>query len=138
MHHLCDSKLVSQLEQQASHLGLCSNRRIMHPVEDVDDPVLGLDHVERNLGQEGNGRNGLGNGVVEVPSEPVTLCQKPGLSARSISSTSSAGVWITTSTLSGILYSRRATLKPAPCAGAPPGPAAAAAARYRTSRCRRR
>ena len=33
--------------------------------------------------------------------EPVTVCQKPGASARSISSTSSVGVWITTSTDSG-------------------------------------
>src|SRR5262245_41800473 len=37
---------------------------------------------------------------------PVTLCQYPGLSARSISSTASAGVWITTSTDSGILWRR--------------------------------
>jgi hypothetical protein len=34
--------------------------------------------------------------------EPVTLCQKPGASARSIISTSRAGVWITTRTDSGI------------------------------------
>ena len=40
---------------------------------------------------------------VSLSSEPVTLCQKPGLSARSISSTSSAAVWITTSTERGIL-----------------------------------
>ena len=34
---------------------------------------------------------------------PVTDCQKPGRSARSSSSTSSAGVWITTSVETGIL-----------------------------------
>ena len=34
---------------------------------------------------------------------PVTDCQKPGWSARSSSSTCRSGVWITTSTDSGIL-----------------------------------
>jgi hypothetical protein len=34
---------------------------------------------------------------------PVTDCQNSGASARRISSTSSAAVWITTSTDSGIL-----------------------------------
>ena len=38
-----------------------------------------------------------------VSFEPVTLCQKPGASARSSSSTSSAAVWMTTRTDSGIL-----------------------------------
>src|SRR5664279_4060530 len=38
--------------------------------------------------------------------EPVTLCQKPGASARSSSSTSSAALWMTTRTDSGILNRR--------------------------------
>ena len=38
--------------------------------------------------------------------EPVTLCQNPGASARSSSSTSSALVWMTTRTDSGILNGR--------------------------------
>ena len=44
--------------------------------------------------------------------EPVTLCQKPGASARSRSSTSSAPVWMTTRTDSGILSNRVTQVAP--------------------------
>jgi hypothetical protein len=44
--------------------------------------------------------------------EPVTLCQKPGASARSSRSTSSSALWMTTRTDSGIFGNRFTQVAP--------------------------